>query len=92
METFRRTDPTLEPARVEGRRWVDSLIAQDARMWGGWYQRHDGEMQFLGDHFPEGDETSYLLLLVALALLVRMLRTAPAAPIPLKPARPKPKR
>ena len=43
--------------------------ADDASMWQGWYQRHDGEMEFLGDHVAGGAgvgtkvATAFLLML-----------------------------
>ena len=51
---------------------------EDETLWHGWYRRHGGQIEMIGDHFP-GDITTILLVLAALALLAQMARQIPAA-------------
>jgi hypothetical protein len=45
---------------------------EDANLWRGWYQRHGGEIEFLGDTFGRGDVTSAMLLLLFVGLMWKM--------------------
>jgi hypothetical protein len=88
----------LENASAQGKPEVlailDKMIAEDAQIFHGWYQRHRGKVEYLGDHFGDGDLSSGLLLMVCAGLLWRMARCIPPpAPLPLAaPAKSKPAR
>jgi hypothetical protein len=71
-EAYHRGDPALEPARVDLRAAIAERLKEDAQLWHGWYRRHGGELELIGDHFGGGDATSALLALAALGLLGRM--------------------
>ena len=68
-EEFRRGDPALEPVKVDFRAAIAGQLEEDQRVWHGWYRRHGGEFQLLGDHFGAGDASSVELVLAAMGLL-----------------------
>jgi hypothetical protein len=76
-EAYRRGDPALEPARADLRAAIAERLKEDETMWHGWYRRHGGEFELIGDHFGGGDVPSVLLALAAIGLLWRMAQQAP---------------
>ena len=73
-------DPAYEPAKAIARQGLARMKADDANLWRGWYQRHGGEMTFLGDHFGAGEQTSAVLLLLFAALIWKLSRAALGKP------------
>jgi hypothetical protein len=71
-EAYRRGDPALEQAKADLRAAIAERWKEDDTIWHGWYRRHSGELELIGDHFGGGDATSVLLALAALGLLGRM--------------------
>jgi hypothetical protein len=71
-EAYRRGDPAVEAARVDLRAAIAEQLKEDNVLWHGWYRRHGGELELIGDRFGGGDATSVLLALAALALLWKM--------------------
>jgi len=83
----------LRPADAAGQQTVATLKAQfqrwrqeDELYWGGWYERHDGSVVFLGDHtstWPAGGLsppevlTAAMFLVLIAALAHEALGTAP---------------
>jgi hypothetical protein len=76
-EAYRRGDPEVEPAKLELRAATAEQLKKDDTFWHGWYRRHGGEFELIGDHFGGGDATSVLLALAALGLLWKMAQQAP---------------
>ena len=74
---FHAGDPALEKHHQGLQTATAQRIQEDDTIWHGWYRRHAGEIQFLGDHAGPGDTTSLLLLLAAIGLLGAMARQAP---------------
>ena len=52
-------------------------MKEDDTLWHGWYRRHGGEFDLIGDHFGGSDATSVLLVLAAMGLLWKMAQQAP---------------
>ena len=73
-EAFHRGDPAFEQARVDLRAAIAERLQEDDTIWHGWYHRHGGEFELIGDHFGGSDLTSVLLVLAALGLLGKMLQ------------------
>jgi len=91
----------LENADASGKAEViammDRMISDDTRLFHGWYARHGGEVEYLGDHFGASDIPSALLLILCAGLLWKTSQqipgVSPIRPAPKsKSARPKPKR
>ena len=57
-EAYRRGDPAVEAAKVDLRAAIAERLKEDADLWHGWYRRHGGEFNLIGDHFGGGDATS----------------------------------
>jgi hypothetical protein len=69
---------------------MDQMIAEDARLFHGWYARHGGDIEYLGDHSGASDIPSGLLAILCVFLLWRMAREIPpAAAIAVRPAKAK---
>jgi len=77
-EAFRPGDPAVEPARADLRAALAERVREDDTLWHGWYRRNGGQIETIGDHFPD-DFTTILLAAAALALLAQMARQLPAA-------------
>jgi hypothetical protein len=73
-EAFHKGDPAFEQAKVDLRAAIAERVQEDDTIWHGWYRRHGGEFDLIGDHFGGGDATSVLLVLAALGLLGKMLQ------------------
>jgi hypothetical protein len=71
-EAYHRGDPAVEAAKVDLRAAIAERLKEDDTMWHGWYRRHGGEFELIGDHFGGGDATSVLLALAALGMLGSM--------------------
>jgi hypothetical protein len=84
-ESYRRDDPSVEPARVALRAAIAEQLKEDDTLWHGWYRRHGGEITLIGDHFGEGDAASVLLVLAAIGLLSKMALLAKTTPQPAAP-------
>jgi hypothetical protein len=76
-EAFRPGDASVERAKVDLRAAIAERLREDDAIWHGWFQRHGGEVQLLGDHFGPGDAPSVLLVLAAMGLLWKMAQAAP---------------
>src|SRR5262249_53594245 len=50
----------MEGDQMRGR--LEELLAEDERLWHGWYRRHAGEVEFFGDHFGTGPAGSLALV------------------------------
>ena len=69
--------------KAEALAMIDKMIASDARVFRGWYARHGGELEYLGDHFGDTALTQAVLAALCLALLYRMAQQIPRpAPVP----------
>ena len=79
-DSYRPGDPAVEAARVDLRAAITEQMKEDDIRWHGWYRRHGGEFELIGDHFG-GDATSVILALAAIALLWKMAQQAPAATV-----------
>ncbi|MCX6631252.1 MAG: hypothetical protein NTW28_26875 [Candidatus Solibacter sp.] len=75
-EAYRRGDPAVEAAKLDLRAAIAERLKEDEALWHGWYRRHGGEFELIGDHFGGGDATSVLLALAATALLWNMAQQA----------------
>jgi hypothetical protein len=86
-ESFRPGDPALDQAKVDLRAAIAERLKEDETVWHGWYGRHGGEFELIGDHFGGSDATSVLLALAAIGLLWKMAQLAPrvSAPAAVKP-------
>jgi hypothetical protein len=73
-EAYRRGDPAVEAAKVDLRAAVAEQVKEDDINWHGWYRRHGGGFELIGDHFGDSEGTSVALVLAALALLWQMAR------------------
>ena len=83
---FRAGDPALEKYHQGLQQATEMRLQDDEKVWHGWYRRHGGEIQFLGDHAGAGDGPSLLLVLLAIGLLGAMARQ----PAPLTAVAPAP--
>ena len=84
-ESYRRGDPAVEAARADLRAAIADQLKEDDTLWHGWYARHGGEIELIGDHFGGSDAPSVLLVLVVIGLLAKMAllaRTLPLHPAP----------
>jgi len=57
-------DPAFQAIRPIYRETVDKARADDARLWQGWFGRHGGEAEFLGDHVAGGSAVAQVLLVM----------------------------
>ncbi len=55
-------------------RELDSQLAEDRTGWDGWYSRHNGSVQFLGDHVTSSPAMAGAVALLLLALFGAVLR------------------
>jgi hypothetical protein len=85
VDEFNADDPSLDVARANARRELDLMKRDDANLWRGWYRRHGGEIEFLGDTFGSGDATSAVLLLLFVGLMWTMAK--PVRRVAVKPRR-----
>jgi hypothetical protein len=69
----------LTRAQADARDFLTDVVRQDRDLFGGWFQRHGGEITFLGDAFGSSDVSSALLVVGCCVLLWRMARYRPAA-------------
>jgi hypothetical protein len=74
VEAFHPGDPAYDRAKAVARQRLAGMKAEDTTLWRGWYQRHGGETEFLGDHFGGGDETTAVLLLLFAGLMWKLVR------------------
>ncbi|HXA49180.1 MAG TPA: hypothetical protein VNV86_02685 [Candidatus Acidoferrum sp.] len=69
---------------------LDQLTTDDPRLFKGWYARHGGEVEYLGDHFGTSDIPSIVLGIVFAGLMWKLWTNLPAvrkqavAPAPVK--------
>ena len=89
-------NPAPVAGKTEAIAMLDGMIADDSKLFRGWYARHGGEVEYLGDHFGDSDVTSALLVVFFAGLLWKMSREIPArqvvAPVKSKAARVRSKR
>jgi hypothetical protein len=90
IDAYRNSDRTLDAARAAAHTSLDPLLAEDDKLWHGWYRQHGGEIEFLGDHFGGFDAISAMPLVLFAGLLLKLIHSIP--PKPQIPATPKPKR
>jgi hypothetical protein len=79
-EAYHRGDPAFEQAKVDLRAAIAERLQEDDTIWHGWYRRHGGEFELLGDHFGGSDATPVLLVLAAIGLLGKMVQLARMGP------------
>jgi hypothetical protein len=93
-EAFHRGDPALEKAHAGLQAAIAQRMQEDHRLWRGWYRKHGGQFEFLGDHAGGGDAASVLLVFMAVGLIGAMARQAPraTATVAAKPASSRPRR
>ena len=84
-------DKGLTPQQQDARKFLTETVREDDSLFGGWYQRHGGQVEFLGDHLGASDATSALLVLGCVVLLWKMTRYAPQAKSPAMKAAAAPK-
>lgn len=58
---------------------LDQLTTDDARLFKGWYARHGGEVEYLGDHFGTSSIPSAILAIVFAGLIWKLWTSVPAA-------------
>jgi hypothetical protein len=93
VDGFRAGDPELDRARANAHRGLDLMQRDDEKLWRGWYRRHGGEIDYLGDDFGSGDATSAVLLALFAALMWKLVRAVPRArPVLVAAAPPTPAR
>jgi hypothetical protein len=80
VDAFRAGDPALDAARADARARLTVLMSGDDVHWHGWYRRHGGEVELLGDHFGDGDAMSAILVLVFAGLMWQMICATPSRP------------
>jgi hypothetical protein len=80
-EAYHRGDPAFEQAKVDLRAAIAERLQEDDTIWHGWYGRHGGGFDLIGDHFGGGDTTSVLLVLAALGLLGKMVQIGRMVPV-----------
>jgi hypothetical protein len=72
----------LRNVQAEGKPQVmstlDQLAADDPRLFKGWYARHGGEVEYLGDHFGTSDIPSIVMVIVFAGLMWRLWTNVPA--------------
>jgi hypothetical protein len=85
LDGFRPGDPAVEPSKAALRPTLEKAIADEQRVWHGWYGAHGGEVTFLGDHFDDSDVMSGVLAILAAGVLWTMARQIPR-PHPVKVA------
>jgi hypothetical protein len=76
-EAFHPGDPVAVAARVILRSGIADKVQEDDKYWLGWYRRHGGELELIGDHFGDSDVPTVLLVAAAMGLLWKMARPAP---------------
>ncbi len=81
-ESYRPGDLAVDAARVNLRAAIADQLKEDDTLWHGWYARHSGEIELIGDHFGGSDAPSVLLVLVAIGLLSKMALLAKMTPQP----------
>jgi hypothetical protein len=93
-EGFRPGDPALMQAKVDLRAAIAGPLKDDDTIWHGWYRRHGGELQLIGDHFGGSDATTILLVLAAIGLLWKTAQDARrvSSPAVVKPKSSRPRR
>jgi len=57
---------------------LDQLAGDDPRLFKGWYARHGGEMEYLGDHFGASDIPSIVMVIVFAGLMWKLWANVPA--------------
>lgn len=94
---------TLSSADVLGKpqamAMLDDMESDDRKLFHGWYGRHGGQVEYIGDHFGASDIPSGMLAILFAGLLWRMWREIPsgvpaiaATPVKAKSARARVKR
>jgi hypothetical protein len=58
---------------------LDQLTTEDARLFKGWYGRHGGEVDFIGDHFGTSEIPSAILAIVFAGLMWKLWISVPVA-------------
>jgi hypothetical protein len=71
--------PASEASKDDARRKLAHMKAEDASLFGGWYERHNGEVKFLGDWFGDGDVLSAVLVLLFGGLMWKVVGAVPEA-------------
>jgi hypothetical protein len=74
-------DPSFESSWPAAKASLLEIQNEDITAWGGWYSRHGGEIQYIGDHiagkFGEVVPVSILLVLL-LVLMIILVRRMPS--------------
>lgn len=60
-------DPAFQRMLPGYKRTMDQSAANDATAWQGWFGRHGGEVEFLGDHVAGGAVAFQVVLVVLFA-------------------------
>ena len=79
VDSYAPADHTIDAARSAARDRLAALRADDERYWHGWYRRHGGEVEYLGDHFGSGDAASAVLVALFAGILWKLARAMPPA-------------
>jgi hypothetical protein len=53
---------------------LKSQIEEDRTIWHGWYSRHGGSVEFLGDHVAQSSMASHAELLLLLGLFAGLIK------------------
>jgi hypothetical protein len=93
MPEHNKSNPKFESNWPGLQTKILKMRQEDDIGWGGWYSRHNGEIEYIGDHVVGrvGEALpAAVLLILAVGLIATLIRQTPAAA--LRPARNQPKR
>ena len=82
VDRYHGEGPRFAQSRASLRAGLQKMIGEDQTMWQGWYSRHGGSVEFLGDTFGEGWAPCIALSALWLALLGTLWRHLPPAAVP----------
>jgi hypothetical protein len=87
-----RNNPTFESGWPAAKNEILKMRQEDEDAWGGWYARHNGEIQYIGDHVVGrvGEALPVAILFILLIGLITALITQ--TPASLQTVRKTPKR
>jgi len=81
---YRVEGPRFARSRADLKAFLQQTIGEDRTQWGGWFARHGGSVEYLGDLFGEGWVPCGVLSGLWLALLATMWRHLPPAARPVR--------
>jgi hypothetical protein len=64
----------IPPMQARVQSVLTEVVRQDDELFGGWYKRHGGAFEFIGDHFGDSDWSIVLLAIGGIAILWKLAR------------------